>query len=96
MLEITSLELRLIAALDDDLARIENFADAAGLKAALNRFYPNLTDDSEIVVVHFKLIRSTLWFEYEIDAKSKCARVGRIEEFGKEKDKDYRSVLFLL
>lgn len=60
MLEITSLELRLIAALDDDLARIENFADAAGLKAALNRFYPNLTDDSEIVVVHFKLIRSTL------------------------------------
>ena len=60
MLEINSIETRLLGGIDAELARTENFEDAEGLKLALARFYPNLTADSEVVVVHFKLIRSTL------------------------------------
>ena len=60
VLEINSIETRLLGGIDAELARTENFEDAEGLKLALARFYPNLTADSEVVVVHFKLIRSTL------------------------------------
>ena len=56
VLEITRLESRTVRSVDDELARVENFESAAELNAALLRFYPVLTDGSELVVVHFKLL----------------------------------------
>ena len=49
-------ETRSFESLDDHIAQVENLADAAALRATLGRFY-TLEKDSELVVVHFKLVR---------------------------------------
>merc|ERR1711959_321484 len=55
VLEIVKVEQRTLESLDDDLARAENFESAGQLKDVLTGFDPDLTADSELVVVHFKL-----------------------------------------
>ena len=57
-LEIESVRTLRFDALDDDLARTENFDNAEHLQKVLLRFYKDLKNDSSLVVVHFHVVRS--------------------------------------
>jgi len=51
--------LRLTVALTDELARAENLADAAALRAELLDYYPDLSDDDQVIVIRFTVVH---WF----------------------------------
>ena len=58
VLQVTNVEKRTYGSIDDEIAQIENFRDAKALREALGEFYKDLKQESELVVVHFVLIRS--------------------------------------
>jgi hypothetical protein len=55
-LEITAFEDRPVSAIDDALAQVENYQEAAELVASLRRFYPDLTADDVVRVLYFRCI----------------------------------------
>ena len=56
ILEVLSVQIMRFDALDDDLARTENFENAVHLQNVLLRFYKFLKDDSPLVIVHFRVV----------------------------------------
>ena len=46
-----------VATVPDDLARVEGFASAADLRAAISMHYPNVTDAEELIVYQFSLVK---------------------------------------
>ena len=55
-LEITAVEDRRVSAIDDTLAQVENYQNAAELVASLQSFYPDLADDDVMRVLYFRCI----------------------------------------
>jgi hypothetical protein len=56
VLDVREVETITVSKIDDALARSEDCVDAAALKTLLRRFYPDITEESEIHVLHFELV----------------------------------------
>ena len=52
-LRITHVETRRFDAIDDALARVENYRVADQLRASLRRFYPDITGSDRVRVLYF-------------------------------------------
>lgn len=53
-IKITGTAITKFGALTDDIAKTDGFHDVDELKAELLSFYPDLTDDSPVTIVHFE------------------------------------------
>ncbi|CAK8988496.1 unnamed protein product [Durusdinium trenchii] len=58
LLCINQVEQRSVTAIDDALAKEEGLETGEELQRVLRRFYPDLTDDDTVTVLHFNLMKA--------------------------------------
>ncbi|OLP97950.1 hypothetical protein AK812_SmicGene19645 [Symbiodinium microadriaticum] len=58
LLAFDRVETRKFADIDDGLAQIEGMTQGAELQSALLRFYPDVSPEDEVVVLHFHLLKT--------------------------------------
>mmetsp|Transcript_30826 Transcript_30826/g.57805 ORF Transcript_30826/g.57805 Transcript_30826/m.57805 type:complete len:132 (+) Transcript_30826:55-450(+) len=58
LLAFDRVETRQFSKIDDELAQVEGMSTGEELQKTLQRFYPELADEDEVVVLHFHLLKT--------------------------------------